>query len=53
MSNYVESLGQFWGPLLVLGQIALFTLVLLLSIAFLLLLDRKVCLLYTSPSPRD
>ena len=42
MSNYVESLGQLWGPLLVLGQIALFTLVLLLSIAFLLLLDRKV-----------
>ena len=42
MSNYVESLGQFWGPLLVLGQILLFTLVLLISIAFLLLLDRKV-----------
>ncbi len=42
MSNYIESLGQLWGPLLVLGQIGLFTLVLLLSIAFLLLLDRKV-----------
>lgn len=42
MSNYVESLGQLWGPLLVLGQIGLFALVLLLSIAFLLLLDRKV-----------
>ncbi|MEZ5955257.1 MAG: NADH-quinone oxidoreductase subunit NuoH [Hyphomonas sp.] len=42
MSNYVESLGQLWGPLLVLGQILLFTLVLLISIAFLLLLDRKV-----------
>ena len=42
MSNYVESLGQLWGPLLVLGQIGLFTLVLLLSIAFLLLLDRKI-----------
>ena len=42
MSNYVESLGQLWGPLMVLGQIGLFTLVLLLSIAFLLLLDRKV-----------
>ncbi len=42
MSNYVESFGQLWGPLLVLVQIALFTLVLLLSIAFLLLLDRKV-----------
>ena len=42
MSNYVESLGQLWGLLMVLGQIGLFTLVLLLSIAFLLLLDRKV-----------
>ena len=42
MSNYIESMGQFWGPLMVLGQIGLFTLVLLLSIAFLLLLDRKV-----------
>ncbi len=42
MSNAIESLGQVWGPLLVLGQIGLFTLVLLLSIAFLLLLDRKI-----------
>ena len=42
MSNYIESMGQLWGPLMVLGQIGLFTLVLLLSIAFLLLLDRKV-----------
>lgn len=42
MSNAIESLGSLWGPLLVLGQIGLFTLVLLLSIAFLLLLDRKV-----------
>jgi NADH-quinone oxidoreductase subunit H len=42
MSNYIESMGQFWGPLMVLGQIGLFTLVLLLSIAFLLLLDRKI-----------
>ncbi|MFN3312456.1 MAG: NADH-quinone oxidoreductase subunit NuoH [Hyphomonas sp.] len=42
MSSSIESLGSFWGPLLVLGQIGLFTLVLLLSIAFLLLLDRKV-----------
>jgi len=42
MSNYVESFGQLWGPLLVLGQILLFTLVLLISIAFLLLFDRKV-----------
>jgi len=42
MSNAIESLGSLWGPLLVLGQIGLFTLVLLLSIAFLLLLDRKI-----------
>jgi NADH-quinone oxidoreductase subunit H len=42
MSNAIESLGSLWGPLLVLGQIGLFTLVLLISIAFLLLLDRKV-----------
>ena len=42
MSNYVESFGQLWGPLLVLGQILLFTLVLLISIAFLLLFDRKI-----------
>jgi NADH-quinone oxidoreductase subunit H len=42
MSNAIESLGGLWGPLLVLGQIGLFTLVLLLSIAFLLLLDRKI-----------
>jgi NADH-quinone oxidoreductase subunit H len=42
MSSAVESLGSLWGPLLVLGQIGLFTLVLLLSIAFLLLFDRKV-----------
>lgn len=42
MSNSIESLGGFWGPMLILGQIGLFTLVLLLCIAFLLLLDRKV-----------
>ncbi len=42
MSSAIESHGGVWGPLLVLGQIGLFTLVLLLSIAFLLLLDRKV-----------
>jgi NADH-quinone oxidoreductase subunit H len=40
MSGYIDKLGSFWGPLLALGQIGLFTLVLLLSIAFLLLLDR-------------
>jgi NADH-quinone oxidoreductase subunit H len=42
MSGSIESLGVFWGTLLILGQIGLFTLVLLLSIAFLLLFDRKV-----------
>ena len=42
MSNLIESFGDFWGPLMVLGQIGLFTLVLLISIAFLLLFDRKV-----------
>ena len=42
MSNSIESLGPLWGALLVLGQIGLFALVLLLCIAFLLLLDRKV-----------
>lgn len=42
MSNAVDLHGSFWGPLLVMGQIGLFTLVLLISIAFLLLLDRKV-----------
>ena len=30
MSNAIESLGSLWGQLLVLGQIGLFTLVLLL-----------------------
>ncbi len=42
MSNAVDLHGGLWGPLLVLGQIGLFTLVLLISIAFLLLLDRKI-----------
>ena len=42
MSNAIDALGSLWGPLLVLGQIGLFTLVLLISIAFLLLLDRKI-----------
>ncbi|KDA01555.1 NADH-quinone oxidoreductase subunit NuoH [Hyphomonas oceanitis] len=42
MSNLIESFGDFTGFWMVLGQIALFTLVLLISIAFLLLLDRKI-----------
>jgi NADH-quinone oxidoreductase subunit H len=42
MSNLIDAFGTFWGPLMVFGQIGLFTLVLLLSIAFLLLLDRKI-----------
>ena len=42
MSGLIESFGVTWGSWMLLGQIGLFTLVLLLSIAFLLLLDRKV-----------
>ncbi|GAB5457683.1 MAG: NADH-quinone oxidoreductase subunit NuoH [Henriciella sp.] len=42
MSGLIEQNGLLVGWLMVLGQIGLFTLVVLLSIAFLLLLDRKV-----------
>lgn len=42
MSGLIETNGLLIGWLLVLGQIGLFALVVLLSIAFLLLLDRKV-----------
>ena len=42
MSGLIEQYGALTGWLLVLGQIGLFTIVLSLSIAFLLLLDRKV-----------
>lgn len=42
MSGLIEQNGVLVGWLLVLGQIGLFTLVLLLSLAFLLLMDRKV-----------
>ncbi len=42
MSGLIESNGMLVGWLLVLGQILLFTIVILLSIAFLLLFDRKV-----------
>lgn len=42
MSGFIESQGAFWGPLMALGQIGLFTLVLLLSLAVLIVMDRKV-----------
>ena len=42
MSGLIESFGVTLGSWMLLGQIGLFTLVLLLCIAFLLLLDRKV-----------
>ncbi len=42
MSSLIEANGPLFGTLLVFGQIGLFVLVLLLSLAFLLLLDRKV-----------
>lgn len=42
MSGLIENNGLLVGWLLVLGQIGLFTLVILLCVAFLLLLDRKV-----------
>ena len=42
MSYLIESNGTLWGTLAVFGQIGLFVLVLLLSLAFLLLMDRKV-----------
>ena len=42
MSGLIENNGMLVGWLLVLGQIGLFAIVVLLSVAFLLLLDRKV-----------
>ena len=42
MSSLIEANGALFGTLLVFGQIGLFVLVLLLSLAFLLLMDRKV-----------
>jgi len=42
MSGLIENNGMLVGWLLVLGQIGLFALVVLLSVAFLLLLDRKI-----------
>ncbi len=42
MSGLIENNGMLFGWLMVLGQMLLFTIVLLLSLAFLLLMDRKV-----------
>ncbi len=42
MSDLVTQFGPLWGTLAVIGQILLFVIVLLLSLAFLLLMDRKV-----------
>ncbi|MEL7130539.1 MAG: NADH-quinone oxidoreductase subunit NuoH [Pseudomonadota bacterium] len=42
MSSFVEQYGIWGGTFLVLGQIGLFMIVLLISLAFLLLMDRKV-----------
>ena len=42
MSGFIQEYGALGGTLTVIGQIALFMMVLLLSLAFLLLLDRKV-----------
>ncbi|MCW5723756.1 MAG: NADH-quinone oxidoreductase subunit NuoH [Maricaulaceae bacterium] len=42
MSGLIEQFGPLWGTLAVVGQIVAFMIVLLLSLAFLLLMDRKV-----------
>ena len=42
MSGLIEQFGPLWGTLAVLGQILAFMIVLLLALAFLLLMDRKV-----------
>ncbi|MEM1104796.1 MAG: NADH-quinone oxidoreductase subunit NuoH [Pseudomonadota bacterium] len=42
MSALIEQNGILWGTLSVMGQIGLFMVVLLISLAFLLLMDRKV-----------
>ena len=42
MSEFVAQFGPFWGTLAVIGQILAFMIVLLISLAFLLLMDRKV-----------
>ncbi|MDG1417672.1 MAG: NADH-quinone oxidoreductase subunit NuoH [Maricaulis sp.] len=42
MSHFIEQWGPFWGTMATLGQILAFVVVLLISLAFLLLMDRKV-----------
>lgn len=42
MSGLIEQHGALWGTLTVVGQIALFMVVLLIALAFILLMDRKV-----------
>ena len=42
MSDFIQQYGVGWGVAMVLGQIGLFAFVLLISLAFLLLLDRKI-----------
>ncbi|MEO0467115.1 MAG: NADH-quinone oxidoreductase subunit NuoH [Pseudomonadota bacterium] len=42
MSGFIEQNGVLWGSLIVIGQIGLFMVVLLITLAFILLMDRKV-----------
>ena len=42
MSAFIEQNGVLWGSLIVVGQIGLFMVVLLIALAFILLMDRKV-----------
>lgn len=42
MSGFIEEHGMLWGTLTVMGQIGLFMVILLVALAFLLLMDRKV-----------
>ena len=56
--QFVEIFGTEWGGMLfslVSNMIFIFAIVipLLLGVAYLTFAERKICLLYTSPSPRD
>jgi NADH-quinone oxidoreductase subunit H len=42
MSDFIEEFGLLWGSLAAVGQILAYMIVLLISLAFLLLMDRKV-----------
>ena len=42
MSGFIEQNGALWGTMTVLGQIGLFMIVLMISLAFLIVMDRKV-----------